>query len=153
MKNCTSYFIPRNNKISDNKDYKNNIAINKYFSLENQAPNYQNDSARKLKKHNSSNFNEINIFPPNNLKGEQRSLENKNKSSPKANKKTNNLNEDEDEVKIVDVPLNFDYSDHSINISNQDYKDYNKNKNNEITLKNNNNNNDLYINNIVYIIY
>ena len=113
MKNYFSFNIPRNNKISDNKDVKNNIAINKYFSLENQAPNYQNDSARKLKKHNSSNFNEINIFPPNNLKGEQRSLENKNKSSPKANKKTNNLNEDEDEVKIVDVPLNFDYSYHS----------------------------------------
>jgi len=140
-----------NNKISDNKSYKNitnNSKLNKYFSIENQAKNYQDVSQRNLKKYNTSNFKETNIFPANKLKGEQRTLENKNKSSPKTNKKINNLNEDKDEVKIVDVPLNFDYSYHSTNISNQDN---NNNFNNEITQKNNNNNKDIYIKNIADI--
>ena len=93
MKNYLDYMISKNNnKISDNKSYKNitnNSKLNKYFSIENQAKNYQDVPQRNLKKYNTSNFKETNIFPANKLKGEQRTLENKNKSLPKTNKKIN----------------------------------------------------------------
>jgi len=82
------------------------------------------------------------------LKGEKRTLESKNKPSPNTNKKINNLYEDEDEVKIADVPLNYDYSYHVTNMSNQDN---NNNFNNKITQRNNNNNKDIYIKNIADI--
>ena len=150
MKNYSIYTYKNNNSLSDNKNVKNeakNPKLYKNFSSENQAKNYQNIPQRNLKKHLTSNFEEMKIFPLNNLKREQRTLENKNKSFPKTNKKINNLNEneDKDEVKIVDVPLNFNYYYNSTNIDN------NKNFDNEITQKNNNNNNDFYNKNKAYL--
>ena len=142
MKNYTSYTILKNNNKTV-KNIANNPKLNKYFSLENQPQNYQDIPRRNLKNNLTLNFEE-NIFPSNNLKREQRSLEDNNKSSPKINKKINSLNEDEFE--IIDVTLNFDYSDHSTNISNQNN---NKNFNNEITKNNHNNSKDNYIKNIM----
>ena len=150
MKNYSIYPYKNNYALSDNKNVKNEVKnpkLYKNFNPENQAQNYQNIPQRNFKTQLASNFEEMNSFPSNNLKREQRTLENKNKSFPKTNKKINNLNEneDKDEVKKVDVPSNFDYYYHSTNISNQDN---NKNNlNNEITQKNNN----FYKKNIAYL--
>jgi len=71
MKNYLDYKISKNNnKISDNKKYKNitnNPKLNKYFNIKNLSKNYQDTLQRNLKKHNTSNFKDINIFPANTL--------------------------------------------------------------------------------------
>ena len=126
--NRYSYCIDNNNKLQrfQVKNKSNNSKLNKDINIDNQDQNYQDEFKKKIKKNKSSNYNERAIFQLNNLKEKKEinELGSNNKFLSKTKRIINNPIK-ENEAKLANLPLNYNYSSDSTN-------DLNQSKNKEI---------------------